>query len=99
MGEEVCPEERKGGEMKKKLEHKKSCSPKCWYAKRDKCTCICNGANHKLEERASKTLLKDMEKNYKEYKRLRRKQRKQLRAGLTTKSGSPSFIYKVRKAN
>lgn len=81
--------------MKKNLEHKKSCSPKCWFAKRDKCTCICNGANHKLGERASKSLMKDMEKNYNEYKRTRREERKLFRAGLTPKSKSSSFMKSI----
>lgn len=84
--------------MKKNPEHKKSCTPKCWFAKRDKCECICKGKNHQrglAMDRGSQKIVEDMKKSYEEYKKLRRKQRKQLRAGLTTKSGSSSFIYRV----
>jgi hypothetical protein len=77
----------------KEFEHKRSCSPKCWFAKRDKCTCICNGKNHKLGERAPKSLLKDLGIKYEEYKKIRREERKLLRAGLTPKSKS-SFLTK-----
>ena len=91
---------RKEKKMKKSKEHKKSCTPRCWFAKRDKCECVCNGINHKIGERASKTSLKDMENNYKEYKRVRREERKLLRAGLTPKAPRPrlmtsSFLMKA----
>lgn len=42
--------------MKKNPEQKKSCSPRCWFAKRDKCECICKGANHKASSKFSYNL-------------------------------------------
>lgn len=90
--------------MKKNPEHKKSCSPKCWFAKRDKCECICKGKNHKrglAMDRGSQRIIESMKKNYEEYKRIRREERKLLRAGLSPQAskyrsrGSSSFMKKI----
>lgn len=72
--------------MKKTKEHKKSCSPKCWFAKRDKCECICEGKNHQrglAMDRGSQKLVEEMKREYEKYKKARREERKLLRAGLS----------------
>jgi len=80
-----------------------SCSHKCWYAKREKCICICGGKNHKIgtQDFISSEFLEKLEEKFKKYKELRRHERKMERkmGKLSFKPESQKMMNQIIKAH
>ncbi len=65
-----------------------SCSPKCWFAEREKCECICEGKNHQIglaTDRGSQKKIEEMNEKFKEYQKQRKLERKMKREGVSFK--------------